>query len=105
MEALLDEPALDPPLGVVPNFAHPSGSQSTGYGFVIASSIISTIAVLARLTSSIALKKFLLEDLLMVAALVSIQFVRSCYFCHREVCGLNIVLGHFCRISIHLLRP
>lgn len=72
MESLLDEPALNPPPGVVANFADPGGSQTIGYGIIIATSIISTIAVLARLMSSIALKRFLIEDLLMVAALVGI---------------------------------
>jgi hypothetical protein len=105
MEALLNEPALNPPPGVVPNFADPGGSQSIGYGIVIASSIISTIAVLARLMSSIALKKFLIEDLLMVAALVRIHPRRRCSFNQMKICGLNIVPGHFRRKSIHHLRP
>lgn len=70
MDSMLDEPALDPPPGVVPNFADPGGSQAIGYGIVISSSIISTIAVLARLVSSTAAKKFVAEDFLMIAALV-----------------------------------
>ncbi|KAF1852051.1 uncharacterized protein K460DRAFT_413528 [Cucurbitaria berberidis CBS 394.84] len=69
MEAILEGPALNPPPGVVPNFAYPGGSQSIGYGIVIASSIISTIAVLARLVSSTIAKKFVLEDALMAIAL------------------------------------
>ena len=85
MEALLDEPALDPPFGVVPNFADPGGSQTIGYSTVIATSIISTIAVLARLISSIALKRFVLEDLLMVVALVDIRPGRRCSFNWRTI--------------------
>lgn len=70
MEYMPEEPALDPPPGVVPNFADPGGSQAIGYGIVISSSIIAFIAVLARLVSSSATKKFVAEDFLMIAALV-----------------------------------
>ena len=105
MEAILDAPAMQPPLGVVPNFADPGGSQSIGYGIVIASSIISTVAVLVRLISSIALKKFLIEDVLMVAALVGIHPGRHCSFNSRKICWLNIVPGPFRRESIRRLRP
>ncbi|RYP08063.1 hypothetical protein DL765_008919 [Monosporascus sp. GIB2] len=69
MEAIWEQPALDPPPGVEPNFANPGGNHALGYGIVISSSIISTIAVLARLVSSATAKKFVIEDLLMVAAL------------------------------------
>lgn len=74
MDAILQQPALDPPPGVVPDFAHPGGSQAIGYGIVIASSIISTVAVLARLVSSTLAKKFVLEDFLMIIALVGNHF-------------------------------
>lgn len=70
MGDLMNEPALDPPPGVVPNFVDTGGSHAIGYGIVIASSIISTVAVLARLVSSAATKRFVLEDYLLVAALV-----------------------------------
>jgi len=70
-EALLLEAALDPPPGVVPDFANPGGSHHVGYGIVIATSIIATIAVAARLVSSTIAKKFVVEDFLMIAALVS----------------------------------
>lgn len=69
-EALLQEAALDPPPGVVPDFANPGGSHSLGYGIVIATSIIATVAVAARLVSSTIAKRFVIEDFLMVAALV-----------------------------------
>ncbi|KAI1099761.1 hypothetical protein F4804DRAFT_320931 [Jackrogersella minutella] len=69
MDSFMDEPAMDPPPGVVPNFSDTGGSSSIGYGVVIASSIISTIAVLARLVSSAATRKLVIEDFLMVAAL------------------------------------
>ncbi|KAI0409848.1 hypothetical protein F4802DRAFT_592731 [Xylaria palmicola] len=67
--SLLDQPALDPPLGVVPDFVHTGGNHNFGYGLIIATSVISTLAVLARLVSSISLRKFLIEDVLLVAAL------------------------------------
>ncbi|KAK8036638.1 hypothetical protein PG994_015409 [Apiospora phragmitis] len=60
---------MEPPPGVVPNFAKPGGNHALGYGILISSSIISTIAVLVRLVSSVAAKKFLVEYLLMVVAL------------------------------------
>ena len=70
-DAILLEPALDPPPGVVADFANPGGSHNLGYGIVIATSAIAFIAVAARLVSSSMAKKFVIEDFLMVAALVS----------------------------------
>lgn len=100
MGSVLDEPALTPPPGVVPNFADTGGSRSIGYGIVIASSAISTIAVLARLLSSTVAKKFVLEDFLMLAALVGgdkfKKIVKSC---------AEDPLGSLCGKSIHHLRP
>lgn len=69
-EALLQEAALDPPPGVVSDFANPGGSHSLGYGIVIATSIIATVAVASRLVSSTIAKKFVVEDFLVTAALV-----------------------------------
>ncbi|PVI00070.1 hypothetical protein DM02DRAFT_614588 [Periconia macrospinosa] len=62
-------PAMAPPPGVVPNFNEPAGNPSLGYGIVISSSVISVLAVAARLVSSAIAKKFVLEDLLLVIAL------------------------------------
>ena len=78
-DAILLEPALDPPPGVVADFANPGGSHNLGYGIVIATSAIAFIAVAARLVSSSMAKKFVIEDFLMVAALVSsrIWFFKS----------------------------
>lgn len=83
MEYMPEEPALDPPPGVVPNFADPGGSQAIGYGIVISSSIIAFIAVLARLVSSSATKKFVAEDFLMIAALVCNGPFKPCGFNKR----------------------
>ncbi|KAK7991235.1 hypothetical protein PG988_000029 [Apiospora saccharicola] len=69
MDPFPDDPAMEPPPGVVPNFAEPGGSHALGHGIVIASSIISAAAVLVRLVNSVATRKFLLEDALMIAAL------------------------------------
>lgn len=69
LEAILKQAALDPPPGLTSNFAEPGGSHSIGYGITIATSIISTLAVFARLVSSGITKTFLLEDLLLVVAL------------------------------------
>ncbi|KAK7930969.1 hypothetical protein PG985_001681 [Apiospora marii] len=60
---------MEPPLGVVPNFAEAGGSHGIGHGIVIVSSIISATAVLARLVNGAATRKFLIEDAFMVAAL------------------------------------
>ncbi|KAI1203163.1 hypothetical protein F5X97DRAFT_159849 [Nemania serpens] len=67
--SLLDQPALDPPPGVEPDFVHTGGYHNFGYGLIIATSIISAIAVLARLVSSASMRKLLIEDVLLVAAL------------------------------------
>ncbi|KAH6645102.1 hypothetical protein BKA67DRAFT_128794 [Truncatella angustata] len=69
MSSLMEEPALDPPPGVTPNFIDTGGDHAVGYGIIIASSLISTLAVVARLVSSAIAKKFVIEDFLMVAAL------------------------------------
>ncbi|KAI0415147.1 hypothetical protein F5X98DRAFT_231398 [Xylaria grammica] len=67
--SLLEQPGLDPPPGVIPDFVHTGGYHNFGYGLIISTSIISTVAVLARLVSSIGMRKLLIEDLLLVAAL------------------------------------
>jgi hypothetical protein len=86
-DAILLEPALDPPPGVVADFANPGGSHNLGYGIVIATSAIAFIAVAARLVSSSMAKKFVIEDFLMVAALVSsrIWFFESARTDHERM--------------------
>jgi len=70
-EALLLEAALTPPPGVESDFNNPGGSHSLGYGIIIATSIISAVAVGARIVSSTISRKFVVEDFLLLAALVS----------------------------------
>ena len=62
MEALLEGPALEPPPGVIPDFANPDGRHGIGYGIVIFCSILSTIAVALRLYSRDAIKDLKIED-------------------------------------------
>lgn len=71
MDSILDLPAMEPPPGVVPDFDNPGGNRAIGYGMIIAGSVLSTIAVLARLGSSAFARKFGLEDAMLVTALVS----------------------------------
>lgn len=68
--SIWDQPALEPPSGVVPDFATLNSSHASGYGIVISSSAVSLVAVLARLISSASRKKLFVEDALMIAALV-----------------------------------
>lgn len=44
-------PAMTPPDGVVPNFDNPPNKDTMGYGVIIASAVLSTLAVAARLYS------------------------------------------------------
>lgn len=62
MEALLEGPALEPPLGVVPDFANPGGHHGVGYGIVILGATLATIAVALRLYSRVAMKSINIED-------------------------------------------
>lgn len=66
----LEGPAMDPPQGVIPDFVNTGGQHTSGFVWLLASTIISTLAVLARVVSSTVAKKFVIEDYLMVAALV-----------------------------------
>ncbi|KAI0540915.1 hypothetical protein GGR58DRAFT_511236 [Xylaria digitata] len=67
--SFLEQPALDPPPGVVPDFVNTGGYHNFGYGLIIGTSVVSTVAVLARLVSSASMRKLLIEDVLLVAAL------------------------------------
>ncbi|KAI5865996.1 hypothetical protein GGS23DRAFT_363716 [Durotheca rogersii] len=69
LEQLLEGPALEPPPGVVPDFANPGGSHALGYGIVILGSIIAIIAVLMRLGSRFILRKIGIDDGFMISAL------------------------------------
>jgi hypothetical protein len=62
MEALLEGPALEPPPGVIPDFANPGGHHGIGYGIVILGATLTTIAVALRLYSRVAIKKVNIED-------------------------------------------
>ncbi|KAI0407870.1 hypothetical protein F4802DRAFT_551537 [Xylaria palmicola] len=66
---LLEGPALAPPDGVFPDFAHPGGSHALGYGAIIAGAVISTLAVLSRFLSRFAMKKIHYEELYLLFAL------------------------------------
>lgn len=76
LAALLEGPALEPPLGASSNFDHPGGSHAIGYGVVLLGSIVAALAVLLRLWSRALLKTFRIEDALLISALVSISVSR-----------------------------
>ncbi len=67
---ILEGPALDPPPGFVSNFSDPGGSHSLGYGVVILTGVLSTLAVLIRLASRYILRKVGIEDIFLVIGLV-----------------------------------
>ncbi|KAI1734395.1 hypothetical protein F4680DRAFT_438625 [Xylaria scruposa] len=69
MEDLLEGPALEPPPNTVPDFIHPGGSHTLGYGLVLLGSIVAAVAVLIRLRSSLLLRKIRIDDGLMVSSL------------------------------------
>jgi hypothetical protein len=71
MAALLDGPALEPPPGVIPNFQDPGGKHALGYGITLLGCVLAGIAVLLRFHSRVLLKRFAIEDLLLLSALVS----------------------------------
>ncbi|KAI4910494.1 uncharacterized protein J4E92_010422 [Alternaria infectoria] len=69
LAALLEGPALEPPLGASSNFDHPGGSHAIGYSVVLLGSIVAALAVLLRLWSRALLKTFRIEDALLISAL------------------------------------
>ena len=62
MEALLEGPALEPPPGVITDFANPGGHHGVGYGIVILGATLATTAVAVRLYSRVAIKRINIED-------------------------------------------
>jgi hypothetical protein len=61
--ALLNGPAIPPPLGVKPNFEHPPNSKHIGWIFILLGLTLATISVCARLYSRAFLtKKVMIED-------------------------------------------
>lgn len=65
----LDGPALDPPHGIIPNPSN-EGQHTLGYVIIILACVLSSVSVLIRFISRIALKTIRLEDFAVVAALV-----------------------------------
>ncbi|KZZ91173.1 hypothetical protein AAL_06914 [Moelleriella libera RCEF 2490] len=116
--SIWDQPALEPPSGVVPDFATLNSSHASGYGFVISSSAVSLVAVLARLISSASRRKLVVEDALMIAALVrpSLFSLSTCLSSSDLGKSLDRPLATASRLSfkrvgtvrrarIHVLRP
>ncbi|ESZ94754.1 hypothetical protein SBOR_4866 [Sclerotinia borealis F-4128] len=64
-----DGPAINPPVGVTPDFDNPGGSHVLGYFIVIFCGIISTLAVLFRLGSRFVLRRINIDDVFLVAGL------------------------------------
>lgn len=70
---LLDQPSMDPPPGVVPDFVNNGGHHAVGYFAVIFCGILSTFALLFRFGSRIALRRFRTEDAFLLIAFVWIE--------------------------------
>ncbi|KAK8085899.1 hypothetical protein PG997_007170 [Apiospora hydei] len=98
MDPSLDTPAMEPPPGVVPNFAEPGGSHALEQGMIVAGAIISAVAVLARLVSSAAARKLLIEDVLMVAA--SSVDLSSIFYTLSAMCLKVAILVNWLRIFV-----
>ncbi|KAI0509382.1 hypothetical protein F5B22DRAFT_649011 [Xylaria bambusicola] len=80
MEELLEGAALDPPPGLTSDFMNPGGSHSLGYGTIITGAVLSTLAVLLRLSSRYTLRKFHLEDAFLVIALgLFVAYIQTIY--------------------------
>ncbi|XXG99238.1 hypothetical protein Hte_005575 [Hypoxylon texense] len=65
---LLEQPSLEPPVGVTPDFDHNGGSHTVGYFVVIFCSVLSTLALLSRLGPRIALRRIRAEDVFLFIA-------------------------------------
>ncbi|RYC56723.1 hypothetical protein CHU98_g9487 [Xylaria longipes] len=80
MEELLEGAALDPPPGLTSDFAHPGGSHLVGYAAIITGAALATIAVLLRLGSKYALRKFHYEDCFLIIALAFyVAYIQTIY--------------------------
>ena len=66
-----NDAAMQPPPGQTSDFVNTGAEHMSAYIWLTASAVISTLAVMARVVSSIVAKKFMIEDYLMIAALVS----------------------------------
>lgn len=74
---LLLGPAMKPPPGVMPNFAHPPSRNVEGYAAVITCLVLAVILVAFRLYAKIfCMKKVHTEDYLAIAALVRHSILR-----------------------------
>ncbi|KAK8043978.1 hypothetical protein PG993_004002 [Apiospora rasikravindrae] len=98
MDPSLDTPAMEPPPGVVPNFAEPGGSHALEHGMIVTGAIISAVAVLARLVSSAAARRLLIEDVLMVAA--SSVDLSSIFYTLSAMCLKVAILVNWLRIFV-----
>jgi len=91
--AILEMPSLDVPEGITPNFDNPpGGNRKLGYSVIILSAIISTFAVIIRISSRLVLKRVNIEDGLLVAALVG-QWEYNCRGAAVADCNYS---GHLC---------
>lgn len=62
-QAYFEGPALKPPPGVLPDFAHPPNRDPLGFGLLISVSVIAATLVAAQMYSRIFYhKKFAIED-------------------------------------------
>ncbi|KAI1076950.1 hypothetical protein F5B20DRAFT_583689 [Whalleya microplaca] len=65
---LLEQPSLEPPPGVIPDFVNNGGSHTIGYFVVIFCGVLSTLALLSRLGSRISLRRIKTEDVFLFIA-------------------------------------
>lgn len=80
---LLNGPALDPPAGVDPDFDNNGGLHGIGYFVIIFCSIISTFALVFRITAKISLRSIRTDDVCMMIAFVG----RHCSMFHYGELG------------------
>lgn len=70
LEALLDGPAMAPPRGEVSDFVNNGAHHVLGYGVILVVSILTILAMVMRLYSRYAMKKFRIEDVCLIIAFV-----------------------------------
>lgn len=89
-EALLEGPALQPPPGVIPNFADPGGNHTVGYVVIILGGTLATISVAVRMYSRVIIKKIGIEDGKL--AYTNVRLYKWCLTISRSI---NIGFGKY----------
>ncbi|RYP10038.1 hypothetical protein DL765_008237 [Monosporascus sp. GIB2] len=106
MEAVLNGPALPPPIGVTPDFDNPPKSNGSGYGVLTAMMAVGALALLLRLfAKAFRVKKLRLEDAILLEWLRIFNPTRSrngFFWSSQIVLWTNILFYSASAIAINL---